>query len=83
MAKGDEKKWSGEKTGVARDLCHPNKYATVYIDLFIYSCMYVSIYIYICLSISRSIYLSIYLSIPLCIYLSIYRYRSMFIVKIN
>ena len=24
------KKWSSEKTGVARDLCHPNKYASVY-----------------------------------------------------
>ena len=32
LAKGlAEKKWSSEKTGVARDLCHPNKYTSVHV----------------------------------------------------
>ena len=37
MAKGVAKrvarKWSSEKNGVARDLCHPHKYASVLQDL--------------------------------------------------
>ena len=28
---GCRKKWSSEKTGVARDLCHPNKYTSVHV----------------------------------------------------
>ena len=32
MARGGcRKKWSSEKTGVARDLCHPNKYTSVHV----------------------------------------------------
>ena len=35
-AKGVAKKiWSSEKTGVARNLCHPNKYASVYTYIYI------------------------------------------------
>ena len=71
---GCRKKWSSEKTGVARDLCHPNKYASVYsyitykillpqYSLLLYLYLMLCMYDYVC-----TLYI-LYLSTQLFLYI--------------